>query len=91
MKTNYNKSEIMKAAWKMYRSTEMSFSECLKAAWSDAFFSFDSLDFGMFDAVGGTKGGFYSNVVKSEANTVAMIISHRYTLGYDTRLINSLI
>lgn len=37
----YNKSEIMKAAWNLYRMfqkcvTKLSFSECLRRAWANA-------------------------------------------------------
>lgn len=30
----YNKSEIMKRAWNIFRSTKNTFSECLKRAWA---------------------------------------------------------
>ena len=34
MKTKYNKSEIMKEAWRVYKSIScLSFKECLKNAW----------------------------------------------------------
>ena len=39
--TKYNKSEIMKAAWNIYRMAQkwvdkLTFGECLKRAWADA-------------------------------------------------------
>ncbi len=36
MKTQYNKSEIMKAAWSMFRSTVISFADALRKAWTNA-------------------------------------------------------
>ena len=36
MKTTYNKSEIMKKAWNMFRSLAISFADALRKAWNDA-------------------------------------------------------
>lgn len=36
MKNTYNKSEILKAAWKAFRSSDVTFSQALIQAWRDA-------------------------------------------------------
>ena len=36
MTSQYDKSEIMKTAWKFFRRTGESFSQCLKTAWANS-------------------------------------------------------
>ena len=36
MKTQYNKPEIMRAAWSLFRSLAISFADALRKAWNDA-------------------------------------------------------
>lgn len=49
MASTYNKSEIMSRAWQIKKSDNVSMSDALKQAWSEAFLS--NLDFCMFDVV----------------------------------------
>ena len=43
MKTQINKSEVMKAAWTIFRSGKVTFSIALKAAWAKAKYNVENV------------------------------------------------